>query len=94
MFEVNEDCEVQWTHFDGTMQFRAARIDIRDVRLRDLLWCAPDLAEPYDELNFFDVSAFLTAFGNMEPIADINNDGAYNFFDVSAFLAAFGDGCP
>ncbi len=43
-------------------------------------------------LNFFDVSAFLSAFGNLEPIADFNNDGMWNFFDVSAFLAAFANG--
>ena len=45
-------------------------------------------------LNFFDVSAFLSAFGAMEPAADFTNDGLYNFFDVSAFLSAFGAGCP
>ncbi len=94
MFEVNEACQEQWSHFDGSMQFRAARIDIRDTRLRDLLWCAPDLAEPYNTLNFFDVSAFLAAFSALDPIADLNNDSVHNFFDVSAFLAAYGDGCP
>jgi hypothetical protein len=47
-----------------------------------------------DELNFFDVSAFLTAFNAMDPIADFNNDSVFNFFDVSAFLSAFNDGCP
>lgn len=45
-------------------------------------------------LNFFDVSAFLVAFNNMNPIADFNNDGLFNFFDISAFLAAFSAGCP
>lgn len=45
-------------------------------------------------LNFFDVSAFLSAFGAQDPIADFTGDGAFNFFDVSAFLTAFGDGCP
>ena len=45
-------------------------------------------------LNFFDVSAFLTAFGAMDPTADMNGDGIFNFFDVSAFLAAFAAGCP
>lgn len=46
------------------------------------------------DLNFFDVSAFLAAFGNMETVADFTGDGQFNFFDVSAFLSAFGDGCP
>lgn len=45
-------------------------------------------------LNFFDVSAFLTAFSAADPVADMNNDGAFNFFDVSAFLAEFSAGCP
>ena len=45
-------------------------------------------------LNFFDVSMFLTAFNSMNPVADFNGDGAYNFFDISAFLTAFSEGCP
>jgi len=45
-------------------------------------------------LNFFDVSAFLTAYNAMDPIADFNNDGLFNFFDVSAFLTAYNAGCP
>lgn len=45
-------------------------------------------------LDFFDVSAFLTAFTAMDSIADFTGDGAFNFFDVSAFLSAYGDGCP
>ena len=55
---------------------------------------AADFAEPFGALNFFDVSAFLTAFGNQDPAADINNDGAFNFLDVSSFLSTFGQGCP
>jgi len=45
-------------------------------------------------LNFFDVSAFLSAFTAMDPAADFTGDGMYNFFDVSAFLGAFTAGCP
>lgn len=45
-------------------------------------------------LNFFDVSAFLTAYNAMHPSADLNNDAVLNFFDVSAFLSAFSAGCP
>ncbi len=45
-------------------------------------------------LNFFDVSAFLTAFISMDPIADFTGDGIFNFFDVSAFLASYSAGCP
>lgn len=45
-------------------------------------------------LDFFDVSVFLTAFNQSNPLADFNNDGSFNFFDVSAFLTAFSGGCP
>lgn len=45
-------------------------------------------------LDFFDVSAFLVAFGNNDLVADFNGDGLLDFFDVSAFLIAFGAGCP
>jgi len=45
-------------------------------------------------LNFFDISAFLSAFNAQDPSADFNDDGQYNFFDVSAFLSAFSGGCP
>jgi len=45
-------------------------------------------------LNFFDVSAFLTAFNSQDPIADFTGDGLFNFFDVSSFLTSFSDGCP
>ena len=45
-------------------------------------------------LNFFDVSAFLSAFAANDPVADFTDDGSWNFFDVSAFLTAFSAGCP
>lgn len=45
-------------------------------------------------LNFFDVSAFLGAYGAMDPSADLNGDGNWDFFDISAFLSAFAAGCP
>ncbi|MBL4698814.1 MAG: hypothetical protein JKX70_08260 [Phycisphaerales bacterium] len=45
-------------------------------------------------LNFFDVAAFLSAFGSMDPSADFNPDGIFNFFDVAEFLAQFAAGCP
>jgi len=55
--------------------------------------CLADLTGD-GSLNFLDVSAFLAAFGNGDPIADFQADGSFNFLDVSAFLAAFGAGCP
>ena len=55
--------------------------------------CVADLTGDGD-LNFLDVSAFLSAFGSMDLAADFTGDGALNFLDVSAFLKAFGAGCP
>jgi hypothetical protein len=46
------------------------------------------------EVNFFDVSEFLSAYNAMDTSADFNGDGGFDFFDVSAFLEAFGAGCP
>lgn len=44
-------------------------------------------------LNFFDISAFLTAFSNQDPSADFTGNGTFNFFDISAFLQIFVAGC-
>ncbi len=55
--------------------------------------CPADLTGE-GELNFFDVSAFLTAFSSMDPAADFNGDTYFDFFDVSAFLTAYTAGCP
>ncbi|MCA9276913.1 MAG: hypothetical protein KDA29_12890 [Phycisphaerales bacterium] len=55
--------------------------------------CPADLTGD-QSLDFFDVSAFLSAFNAMDPIADITGDGSFDFFDVSAFLNAFNAGCP
>ena len=53
-----------------------------------------DLAAPFGELNFFDVSAFLVAYKDNDPVVDFNDDGEINFFDVSAFLVSYQGGCP
>lgn len=55
--------------------------------------CAADLNSD-GMLNFFDVSVFLMAYSNEDPIADFNADNMWDFFDVSAFLTAFNAGCP
>jgi endonuclease I len=45
-------------------------------------------------LNFFDVSAFLSAYSGGDLSVDFTDDGVLNFFDVSAFLSAYTAGCP
>lgn len=53
-----------------------------------------DLAQPYGELDFFDVSGFIVQVTNQDPAADLTGDGTIDFFDVSAYLALFAAGCP
>lgn len=49
--------------------------------------CHADLNDD-DELDFFDISFFLT------NSIDFNEDTVFDFFDISEFLQAFGAGCP
>lgn len=81
---VVEGSEVGQVIFNGTATM---------IAVADLPSCAADLTGD-GALNFLDVSAFLTAFGNQDNAADFTLDGQYNFLDVSAFLSAFGNGCP
>ncbi|MEM9372478.1 MAG: S8 family peptidase [Planctomycetota bacterium] len=61
---------------------------------RDPSCGTPDLAEPFGEVNFFDLVAFLAFFNDREPSADLDGNGSWNFFDLSAFIAAYNAGCP
>ena len=57
--------------------------------------CLVDLAPPEGVLDFSDVAAFLTAFGNGTVEADLAAPlGVFDFSDVFEFLVAFGKGCP
>jgi alpha-amylase len=58
--------------------------------------CNPaDLAEPFGQLTFGDISVFLAAFSAQDPSADLAAPfGQFTFGDISAFLAAFSAGCP
>lgn len=55
--------------------------------------CRPDLSDD-GELNFFDVSMFIQAFADQDPIADISRDGNFSFFDISLFIQSYESGCP
>ncbi len=46
-------------------------------------------------LNFFDFSAFITAYNSQSAAADLAPPfGVWNFFDVSAFISLYNAGCP
>ena len=53
-----------------------------------------DLAAPFGELDFFDISAFLSLYTDDDSAADVNGDGSIDFFDISGFLTVFSLGCP
>ncbi len=54
-----------------------------------------DIAPPFGQLTFADISAFLGAFSASDPAADLAAPtGAFTFADISAFLALFSSGCP
>jgi hypothetical protein len=56
--------------------------------------CPADLTGDGD-LNFFDVSSFLTLYKDGDPAADLAEPfGVFNLFDVSAYLALYNAGCP
>ena len=63
------------------------------IQLTTTITCTPDLTGD-GVLDFFDVSAFLSAYSAQDPVADFTGDGQFDFFDVSAFLNAFTVGCP
>ncbi len=63
------------------------------IQITTSVACTPDLTGD-GVLDFFDVSAFLSAYSAQDPAADFTGDGVFNFFDVSAFLNAYSAGCP
>lgn len=68
--------------------------DADDLALFADIVCLPDYAAPFGQLNFFDVSGFITLFSAADPAADIAAPfGDLNFFDVSAFIQAYTQGC-
>jgi hypothetical protein len=57
-----------------------------------VLTCAADLTGD-GLLNFLDVSAFLSFYGEGDVRGDINGDGSFNFLDVSLFLQIYSGTC-
>ncbi len=79
---------------DGFVRSAVAQLDLFCTQAAPCtIWCPADLNGD-GVLNFVDVSAFVSLFGNGNVMADFNGDGVLNFVDVSAFVSAFGAGCP
>ena len=96
-YDINEDGEFNNPtsgNFDPALPAdEAYSVALYIGYYQDAVICTPDLNGD-GVLNFFDISAFLSAFSSMDPVADFNGDGIFNFFDISAFLSAFSAGCP
>lgn len=60
---------------------------------RDCAPCPPDL-DANGDLNFFDISTFLTLFNTQADGSDYDQNGQIDFFDIATFLADFAAGCP
>lgn len=56
--------------------------------------CPADLAEPFGILDLADISAFVTGFTGMDPVADLNGDMIFDLGDITAFVDSFLLGCP
>ncbi len=57
--------------------------------------CPADIALPFGELNFFDLSVFLSWYNQQDARADIAAPtGVFNFFDVAAYIGLYNAGCP
>ena len=87
--DAEADIEIMWANGDVT-SLTGVQPGMYTIRA---LGCPGDLNGD-GNLNFFDVSAFLTMYQNQHPQADLSGDGLFNFFDVSAFLVAYQGGCP
>jgi len=90
---------MQWLIADPNAPGGFARSDIAQVTpfCSMIASCTPVCEADLDGngvLDFFDVSAFVNAYGASDPIADLDGNGVFNFFDVSAFVNAFAAGCP
>ncbi len=56
---------------------------------------AADVAEPFGVLDLSDISAFIAAFMNQDPLADLADpQGVFDLADLGAFVSAFVAGCP
>jgi len=63
-----------------------------DHYIRLVYTCASDLNGDLSS-DFFDVTKYISAFSQSDPIADFDQDGDFDFYDVSAFLVSFQGGC-
>lgn len=72
----------------------AYRVFYSPTRVFARLTCSADF-DGDNQLNFFDVSAFIGLYNAQDPRADLAAPfGQFNFFDIAAFISNFNAGCP
>ena len=79
-------------NFPFTPANRSWNIEQTPTSLTVTLTCRSDLNTDF-EFNFYDISAFITAYTGQTDMGDFNNDGEHNFLDISAFINAFNTPC-
>lgn len=95
-FGEDEDGELYFTRSSGVYKItNPSAPDENDNGIPDACedGCPADL-DGNGSLDFFDLSQYLTDFGNEETSADLDMNGSWDFFDLSAYLGLFGKGCP
>ena len=56
--------------------------------------CKPDI-NCDGQLNFFDISTFISLYNVQDPDADISAPfGVWNFFDIATYIGQYNTGCP
>lgn len=85
---IGNDRRVYTIAYDASADTNAVVVLVPNTSI-----CAADLTLD-GELNFLDISAFLSSFNAGDQSVDFDQSGSLNFLDVSAFLSMFSDGCP
>lgn len=104
LFDITDPTNITWTAAtidkgyglqikDDYLYSASGNDGLTVIKIGECNGCTADFNND-GQLNFFDVSLFLGAFTNADPVADLNNDTQFNFFDISIFLSEFAAGCP
>jgi subtilisin-like proprotein convertase family protein len=72
----------------------AGHLTLANLNITSQPACPADLNND-QQLNFFDVTAYLGLFNTQDPAADLAApSGTFNLFDLFEFLARYNAGCP
>lgn len=66
---------------------------LQEINIDGACVCPVDLSGD-GMLDYFDIAAFMLAFLERDPVADINTDGSIDVLDVMSYLQRFNAGCP